>query len=99
MPVLIGTVAEAMSEMGFQQSIGIRTEADYVNAVTAVAGAGAPYLLALYPASDYHSPRQAYNAINAGHTVTCLCSLAPWQKQCRRWAFNSRSAFAPKPTT
>jgi para-nitrobenzyl esterase len=71
-PVLIGNVAEETSWIYSDDSKDIVTEQDYSNTVKMKYGdAMLTQLLNLYPASDYQSPRQAYNAISADHWFVC----------------------------
>jgi para-nitrobenzyl esterase len=72
MPVLIGSVKEETSMIYEGDSENIHDEHDYEKAINDNYGKIlAPKLLELYPASDYDSPRQAYNAISADHWFVC----------------------------
>jgi carboxylesterase type B len=71
-PFLIGNVAEETSWIYQAESMNIHTEEDYINTVKANYDvAMATQLLNVYPARDYPSPRQAYNAISADHWFVC----------------------------
>jgi para-nitrobenzyl esterase len=75
MPIIQGNVAEEMSILGEEASNNIQTEEDFIKAVWAAApsipGASAVELLRLYPVKAYHSPRQAFNAIEADRQYLC----------------------------
>jgi para-nitrobenzyl esterase len=70
-PLLIGNAAEETSWIYGSESKGIDSEQVYINTVNSNYRTNAAKLLELYPARDYPSPREAYDAISADHWFIC----------------------------
>ena len=70
-PLLIGSTQEETSWIYQDESSDIQTEPQYISRVNDKYPTNANQVLSLYPASDYASPRQAYNAISADHWFVC----------------------------
>ena len=86
LPVLEGNVKDEMSVLGMEASAGIISEKDYKTAVEDQFGDAAADLLRLYPASEYATPGQAYNALTADEDYVCparrvLKALSASQKE------------------
>jgi para-nitrobenzyl esterase len=85
-PVLLGSNGDEGSI--FTLGLMIRTEAQYIAFVDQIFGAYAPRVLALYPASNYATPKEAADALIGDAVFVC-----PTRDLSRALTMNGRTAF------